>query len=474
MGRERTFLLILTGLCVTFVLVLFATLQDSPFDRAAVATQTATQGAPLCRRGGYVLVLRYSGQQGAGVKALSSLQQWIRDLRLPVRIVEPYVQDSVIGIHRKEDVTLPGGDGVRFGEMFDLDHFNSVSRSEGLPEMLPWSSYLSNYLGQAVMVDMAAIERDLSFSRPVVTARAGTGCCDVTIVTTPDATSVSLCQVRRATAYWKYANTHALSSEELYDVILRGLDPSNVTIIFSLWRGPWQVEHNDSSPHLAQDTNNALSSRTEGKFRDSQKLKNDAKIYQRKFLSGTEGRYVSVMIRSEHSVLQFQAQRSQNISAELDECLEKLLKEAEAAEREVGGGILVTSDVGFYGSGTWMDTVSTPEKGDVGDIERRVKRGVERLYEKREGWSFERWEQSFAEASGGVRERGYVAALQRVLATDEKAGCLVLMGGGLYQELSLEQYLHHTRNHTHSRCVHMVCMQRKYQRSFNWMLKKAG
>ena len=74
-----------------------------------------------------------------------------------------------------------------------------------------------------------------------------------------------------------------------------------------------------------------------------------------------------------------------------------------------------------------------------------MKRAVERLYEGREGWNFDQWEQRFIDSLGGVTDRGYVAALQRVLASSSKAACLVLMGGGRFQELSLESYLYHTR-----------------------------
>ena len=49
---------------------------------------------------------------------------------------------------------------------------------------------------------------------------------------------------------------------------------------------------------------------------------------------------------------------------------------------------------------------------------------VERLYERSEGWSFEQWEQSFIDTLGGAMDSGYVAALQRVLATSSKVACL--------------------------------------------------
>ena len=465
---KKAILVVLTVLCITSaIFVVFGT--TSNYYRVFVRTAC---GEPQC--GGYVLVLRYSGQQGAGVKALSSLQQWIRDLNLPMTIVEPFIQSSILGIHPAK---VGVNKSVRFGEMFDLDNFNAVSRSEGLPEMTPWSAYSARTLGRAVYVNMVTIrDRQAPFSPPTISWEDDPGGerCQVAEITGPDESSVSLCQARRVEAYWKFASTHALSSDEVYNTILGGLDPSSVTLIFSIWRGPWQVQKDEGTADVSQDL----------KYKDSQSLRNSVVSYQNIFLSPhavgpesinvAESKYIAVMIRAEHSIIEFLAKRSKNISEDLENCLDQVVKETDAAMREVGAsGLVVTSDVGYYGSGSWRKTISSPEKGDLGDVQGRVKRGVERLYAGRQDWTFKQWERSFVEASGGVEERGYVAALQRVLATDRRAGCLVLLGGGRFQELSLKQYLYNTRNNTHSRCIRMVCMRRKYRVLFSSILEKA-
>ena len=69
--------------------------------------------------------------------------------------------------------------------------------------------------------------------------------------------------------------------------------------------------------------------------------------------------------------------------------------------------------------------------------------------------SFEVWEETFVTAADGVTTPGYIAALQRTLAS--QANCLVLMGGGHFQDLALQEYkrLHPVKKKA---CVHYVCV----------------
>ena len=298
--------------------------------------------------------------------------------------------------------------------------------------------------------------------------------CTVRTITAPDNTSISLCQVREARAYWKHGDTHTLSDEDMYASILSGLDPANITLILSIWHGPWSVMNIAFDSQAVHNiTDNGSSTDLHLMLKDSPKLHYYMEVYQNKFLTAPgerESRYVAVMIRAEHSMRKFWQERSSNISANIQECLCQLQAKTKEAMRAIGTSkLLVTSDVGYYGSGTWHDH----NERNVTDIQDMVKRGVERLYKGREGWSFEQWEQSFIETLGGVTDRGYVAALQRVLATSSKTACLVLMGGGRFQELSLENYLHHTRHQSYTRCVHLVCVERKYSELFSSMVKRA-
>ena len=416
---------------------------------------------------GCVLVLRYSGQQAAGVAALASLQRWVKDIRLPTMIVEPFFQKSVMGNRRiRSSPSL----SARFSDMFDLDHFNKVSRSEGVPEIIDWPTYITSRPRKAVLVEMV-LSKQASAEPPVVTWSAATRdeCSLKTIANPMNNTDISLCVVRRIKGYWKFGSKYILSADVVYNTVLDGLDPTELTLIFSLWRGPWQINTLPHSNDHSITDNMVHGTAKEGKFQDSPKLHLLADNYRKRFLTlnTTHMAYVAVMLRTEHSVLELRRVKNANVTAKLDECMQEVLQTTRMAMKTVGSSnLLVTADVGYYGSGSWNQTLSWGRKGNMSVLQQRVERAVERLYDGR--MSFQQWEQSFSLATGGVEDRGYVAALQRVLASE--ASCLVLLGGGLFQQLTLEKYLQ--RNHTH--CVHLVCMEKKYSVSFQSMLKKLG
>ena len=58
--------------------------------------------------------------------------------------------------------------------------------------------------------------------------------------------------------------------------------------------------------------------------------------------------------------------------------------------------------------------------------------------------------ESFTESIGGIEDSSYIAALQCTLAS--RAECLILVGGGMFQELTMKKYMS-----THEKanwCIH--------------------
>ena len=126
--------------------------------------------------------------------------------------------------------------GVKFSDMFDIAAFNAVSQSKGFSEMIAWSDYITNAPRDAVFVEMIDISHEkklkpVTIQHPIAN---GSNKCTVRTITAPDNTSVTHCQVREAKVYWQRRNTHTLSHRDIYDTILRGLNPANI-IHFLAW-----------------------------------------------------------------------------------------------------------------------------------------------------------------------------------------------------------------------------------------------
>jgi hypothetical protein len=81
--------------------------------------------------------------------------------------------------------------------------------------------------------------------------------------------------------------------------------------------------------------------------------------------------------------------------------------------------------------------------------------------------SFRNWENTLFNVTGGIKDRSYIAALPRTVAS--RAVCLVLVGGGNFLRLALHNYLN---DHTdpHSWCLHFVCLDGRFQDEYRDIL----
>ena len=135
----------------------------------------------------------------------------------------------------------------------------------------------------------------------------------------------------------------------------------------------------------------------------------------------------------------------------VDKCLSEAYRLTK--ERLRIGKPMVTLDMGKFGSGVWS-MLATKCGVDVDGLTWKSKLLLNSFFNNE--WTFEEWEESFTQATDGKENSGYIAALQRTLAS--RAECLVLVGGGTFQDLALKDYL---RNHPkrEDQCVQLICVK---------------
>ena len=413
---------------------------------------------------GYVLAVRYAGQQGAGVLALATLQRWVKNARLPMLIVEPFINNSVL-----KTCTEYSQRSIKFSDMFDLKNFNRVSRGEGVTELVPWETYVTSAPPDAILV-MVKRFRGRGPVPPFAVlwaAQPGSGECwqssgghsDVWIK------NKRLCYIRVVHISFKHFSSRAFSAKEAHTAVLAGLNPTTVTIVFEYWYAPsvkFESPLFSPSSYLSDGLNDVSNNSVflVPKLQDSPKLLRDVEDYQKQFLKGSSGpSYVAVMLRAEHSLLMLNERNegngTYNMSAQLQNCLDEVVTKTSMMMAKLETkNVFVTADVGLYGSRSWQKTLSRARLStrQLTRVEEQVKLTVKRLYSDQ--WTFEQWEKSFSVATGGVEDKGYTAAVQRGLAS--RGSCLILLGGGEFHTLALKHYV--DRTEPHNRCIDLICI----------------
>ena len=411
---------------------------------------------------GYLLALTYGGQQGAGVRALAILQRWVKNAGLSMLIVEPFIKNSVLETYGNNSQQ-----SIKFSDMFDLKNFNRVSRSEGVTELVPWETYVTRAPPDAILVRIRKFQGPEPVPSPAVlwSSQPGSGKCwqsedgytDVWI------NNKRLCYIRVVQVPFNIFTSHTFTAKKAHTIILADLNPTTVNIVFEQWCAPW-MSKSPLFSSAAHPSHNLKDVRNTSVFltqilHDSPRLLRDVENYQKQFLKTSF--YVAVMLRVEHSLLMLNARNKgkieYNIHAQLQNCLDDVVNKTNMAMAKVGTkSVFVTADIDLYGSSSWQKTASRTHLNarQLNKVEKQAKAAVVKLYNKQ--WTFKQWEKSFSQATGGVEDKGYIAAVQRGLAS--QASCLILLGGGEFHTLALRGYV--DRTDSRNRCIDLVCIHR--------------
>lgn len=433
-------------------------------------------------RNGYVLTLDYTGQQSAGVRGILSQQCWIASFKLPLRIVEPLCSDSRL-VNRAElwhNLSESRRLQLRFSDFFDLEHFNELSRNVGSPLLGTWEEFLERAPRRIIAVTINNVHHTDCLRYPLKTCKAAK------VERQPRDTEVTgNCRTERRTegavevlqrlgfevvrnvclncANGIPTQGHQFPPDSVTKHIFGDLSPSEVSVVFNQWKYAISMAPNCEPPPKCLNIFNALSERTIS----SQRLQQHAMDYIHQMRLPRSSEILALMIRLEWYIMM-----DQHLKQGVHECLDQVgplvskLK-SERPKLRLDKPILAM-DVGRYGSSTWPLTfkkhnISQRQYAgflrDIGNTVHRVS--------KNNHWKLEDWELTFAKVTGGIEDKGYIASLQSAVVS--KADCLVLMGGGSFQQLALKHYVE-THKDPKQHCVHFVCMSANWVKDFTSIL----
>lgn len=418
------------------------------------------------RRYGYVLTLEYTGQLVAGLRALLSQQCWISSFSLPLLIVEPFSNNSLLRhSHRMwKDYSL-NSPTVRFRDLFDLDHFNAQSKVVGDAGIAEWEEFIEVAPRKIVLLTINDIhhsgcllfDADMCNSVQPTVNKVFEGC------HLPRNSEAALDYLKRHDFYVVrnvclncMEDTTTLTPDVVTNYIFGSYDARDVTLIVNSWRFSMKINKNCREMETCRNQEGVLSQR----FVQSRRLERDANWYLNSYFPSQM--IITIMIRIEWHFIT-NRKRTNNDAIK---CLKEVLTTVKELQRKFGNlnnPSFLSMDVGSYGSGTFHQTIqhTNTSISTYDDVLNHTRVFVKELY--RDAWTFSDWEESFLTIPGLLMDRGYIATLQQTIAA--KGDCLILMGGGHFQHMALQAYLS-KQPPSNERCVKYVCVAPPFKRLF--------
>ena len=405
-------------------------------------------------RSTFVMVLSFHGQQGSGTLCLSAFQCFLSSIYQHFHVVEPYLVNSHL-----QSYIITDKPWLTFGSLFNFKFFNSESQKYGYAEMVSLKEFertTSNY--KYIIYVLPGGTSKVAWSANKTGNKVN---CfedeDIPNIVEPYRTHIKnargklegvkseKCIVRVIELRTTRRIIPSISTvSSVFKIIFDTWSPQDVMLVFPSWPKVYVPVFkplngiNCLQKHL--DSRGYLQSQ----FQPSKRLIQDAENYEKRFLGNANK--LAIMLRVERVVRQYlkEVQRTQiNKPKTIQDCFQRVLAlKSEIKNRTNFSNPLVTLDMGGkYGT----DSINNK------NIEALSIKTLESLYNNE--WSMAQWENSFVEAAGGETHRGYIAALQRLLAS--RADCLVLVGGGDFQALAVQDYFEYHKSGP--ACIHLVC-----------------
>ena len=395
----------------------------------------------------YVTVHKYMGQQGAGARDIASLQCFLMSLQKSMNhsfvLMEPYFKDNHFAGSPNTTLT----DALKFSDIFNMDYFNTVSRETGRTEMVTQEEFTAMGPGYTILIKLiekpdgeAAILWKSDVANPKCLNGEKIHKLEHSF---SDKMDPKICVVQVVALPFNMANRQEspVKIRDIRDSIFKEWPPQKVTLIIGWWGGYYYMPL-ESGLTCARELRSNI---TKLLFKPSKRLQHDAKRYEEMFLDNQHK--LAIMLRVEHVIKVYLNgnQKDPNGPNSLEDCFKEVLNISNTLQGPTQVYPFVTMDIGQFGTKSFH-TVNT-------DVTKLSKQTFQALYH--DNWSVKEWEESFVTVTGGVKDAAYIAALQRTLAS--RADCLILVGGGNFQSLALEDYL----DYHNQPCVHVVCSRHK-------------
>ena len=417
--------------------------KDTPIFIEDCEARTAGEGTGAAASTGFVIGWDFGEGQTCASRNLLGLIHWANDLNLTV--VEPCVYNSFFNLANCIDAVNHSTLAERqlsFRDYFDIDYWNNqtLSHNIGAP-LLAWENFILNMpTKEAIIVYIWRLGNKKNVKATVFIndeiERYAVGCYPVQEVTKPQFTKEKFAKlgikITREVCF-RFNNFVPMSVQWFDRQIFGSCKPSNVLIVFAQWPGAFRgAVYLDKAEY---GHTQAFSDY----IRPSPRVIEDSRKYAEQFLGGSN--YVAVHLRTMKMATALK-HKSQKYIVEF--ITKHCNRQVSTVLQKLKGKRFLALDLGKFGDHDPDKVVLTNDSVNV-----IVVTLLSSVYGGE--WNQTEWEDSFVQATSGITDSGYIAMMQKVLASN--ADCIVVGGGGEFHKSLMNQYIKKTKNP----CMHKVC-----------------
>ena len=386
---------------------------------------------------GWILVTTYGEQQVGAAMSMFTLQKWAKTVGASV--IEPFVQNSTF--------TLPVitsqrqlADHLRFRDYFDIDIWNDMSIIRNGTPLISWENFVNQSPKKFIFVILLKHvygEQRQVYVDDEITQQA---ICNDIFVTFKDNYRFYVHHLLRIQLVRKICLSfyrNAMHIDDFTNIVYGNFSSSDTLVWFQLWRGFTGVNRVRVSQqyfYRSPETLDMLST--------SKKIKADSLHYIHNILKSKPREYTAISIRT---ALRAKHTPKPDHEFFFCNCLKKLRDVITSTNTSVDNVMFMSMDLGQFGD---IEANSFLSEELMHYIETSI---FQIVYNN--SLTMEEWEQSFVQATNGITDNGYIAAMQRTILENSK--CLVMFGGRSNFQRSL--LLSYKEKHKNENCLYEVC-----------------
>ena len=361
---------------------------------------------------GYALGWDFYEAQTCAARNLVGLQRWATSLDFGV--VEPFVHQSFFKMSQ-----FSNDNALRLSDYFDIDVWNQkimTTVPNGTP-LVKWEDFIRKAARQLIVVHV--MMRSSEDTKVYVNDEMKKGACFSARGFTMSTFQKFGFKVVRQVCF-KFASRSPMPIDEFNKNILGPFKANNVSIVFTFVPGVSRGRINILEVKYHQNFVNWL--------KPSKRVSDDAKRYVRMYLGAS---YAVVSLRICKIGISLRPYKPADIrqatKVVVDMCIDKIAEVLSS----IPGQHFMAVDIGRYGDPKALSFVSR-------DVSSTIINKMINITYNHNSWQKQEWEDTFIEATNGISDSGYIASVQKEIASH--ANVVIAAGGGSFQSSMLLQH----------------------------------